>query len=170
MAVLTALSVAGRAAFVLVPFFKPVTAVVILAGVYCGGLGGCAVGVLSAAVSNIWFGQGPWTPFQMLAWGLIGLLAGVLPLRRSRPLLYLYGGLSGVVFSLVMDVWTVLWIDNSLSAPRYIAAVIAAAPVTVIYAVSNVVFLTLLTAPVGEKLDRIRRKYGAFSGEADKHA
>ena len=79
---MVALSVTGR----FIPFFKPVTALTVLTAVYLGGEAGFLCGALSAVISNFWFGQGPWTPFQMLAWGMIGLFAGLLasPLKRSR--------------------------------------------------------------------------------------
>jgi energy-coupling factor transport system substrate-specific component len=78
IAVLVALAVAGRAAFFMVPQFKPVAALVIISGVALGANTGFLVGVLSGFVSNFVFGQGPWTPFQMIAFGLLGLLAGLI--------------------------------------------------------------------------------------------
>ena len=141
----------------MLPFFKPVTAFVIIAGVAFGGEAGFLTGSLSAVLSNFYFGQGPWTPFQMLAWGIIGLLAGVFAkgLKKSRLLLYGFGALSGVLFSLLVDVWTALWTGIS-----YVAALLSALPVTAVYAVSNVVFLLVLARPVGEMLERVKTKYG----------
>ena len=81
LAVMTAISVVGRFIFGPIPFFKPVTAIVVLTGIYMGPESGFLVGSLSAVVSNIFFGQGPWTPFQMFSWGIIGLIAGVPGLR-----------------------------------------------------------------------------------------
>ena len=157
-AVFVALSVAGR----FIPFFKPVTALSVIAALYLGAESGFFVGSLSALVSNIWFGQGPWTPFQMLAWGLLGLFAGYLsePLKRHRWLLLLYGILSGVLYSCVMDVWTVLWYNGTFDFSLYLAALISAIPYTVLYAVSNFIFLFFLSKPMGQKLQRIKVKYG----------
>lgn len=158
VAVMVALSVAGR----FIPFFKPITALTVITALYLGGEAGFLVGALSAVVSNFYFGQGPWTPFQMLAWGLIGLLAGLLaaPLKKSRLLLCCYGVLSGVAFSFVMDIWTVLWYNNSFDAGLYLSALATAAPYTVMYSVSNFIFLWLLARPFGEKLERVKLKYG----------
>lgn len=157
-AVMTALSVIGR----LIPLFKPVTALTVLCAMYLGPESGFMVGALSALISNFYFGQGPWTPFQMLAWGLIGLLSGYLreALIRHRALLLTYGVASGVVFSLVMDIWTVLWYNGGFSWALYGAAILTATPHTLMYAVSNLLFLLLLAKPMGEKLARIKRKYG----------
>ena len=156
--VMVVLSVAGRA----IPFFKPVTALTIITALYLGGEAGFLTGALSAVISNFYFGQGPWTPFQMLFWGLIGLFAGILavPLKKSRTLLLLYGAVSGVAFSFLMDIWTVLWYDNAFNPERYLTALVTAAPYTILYMVSNVVFLLLLAKPFGEKLERVKIKYG----------
>lgn len=156
--VMIALSVVGR----LIPVFKPVTAITVLAAVYLGGETGFLVGAMSALLSNFLFGQGPWTPFQMLAWGLIGLLAAAMAqrLRRGRLPISLYGLLSGVIFSMVMDVWTVLWMEADPGLSHYTAALVAALPHTLLYAVSNFFFLWFLSKPFGEKLERIRIKYG----------
>ena len=78
LCVMIALSAAGRFIFAWLPGFKPVTAITVITAMWIGRDAGFAVGALSAAVSNFYFGQGPWTPFQMLAWGLIGFSAGVL--------------------------------------------------------------------------------------------
>lgn len=158
VAVMIALSVVGR----FIPFFKPVTAVTVIAAIYLGGESGFAVGALSALISDFYFGQGPWTPFQMLAWGLIGLFAGFIaaPLRRSRVCLLIYGVLSGVIFSLVMDVWTVLWYNDGFDFSLYLAAIVTALPYTALYAISNFIFLFFMAKPFGEKLSRIKIKYG----------
>ena len=85
-AVMTALSVLGRVIFAPIPGFKPITAIVVITAIWIGGETGFLVGSLSALISNFFSGQGPWTPFQMFAWGMIGLMAGFLsgPLRKNR--------------------------------------------------------------------------------------
>lgn len=164
LSVMVALSVAGRFVFAWLPGFKPVTAITVISALWLGKMPGFLVGAFSAALSNFYFGQGPWTPFQMLAWGLIGFLAGLLcrQLQKSRIFLCAFGALAGVLFSLMMDVWTVLWADGGFNFSRYFAAVLSALPVTAEYALSNVVFLLLLCRPIGEKLERITKKYGLF--------
>lgn len=158
VAVMTALCFAGR----FIPFLKPVAALTIITGLYLSGEAGFLVGSLSAVLSNFYFGQGPWTAFQMLAWGLIGLFAGMLskPLLGNRILLLLYGALAGLGYSFFMDIWTVLWYNEGFSIKLYAAALVSAIPYTVSYAVSNVLFLYLLAPPFGEKLQRIKVKYG----------
>lgn len=157
-AIMTALAVFGR----FIPLFKPITAICVMTAVYLGAEAGFFCGSLSVLISNFFFGQGPWTPFQMLGFGLIGLFAGYLSraLLKNRVLLLLYGVLAGVGYSFVMDIWTVLWYSGAFDWKLYTAAIVSAAPFTALYAVSNVIFLLILQKPVGNKLDRIKIKYG----------
>lgn len=167
LAVMVALSVVGRFIFAWLPGFKPVTAITVAAALWLGKEAGFVIGALSALVSNFYFGQGPWTPFQMFAWGILGFLAGLLanPLRTSRLWLCVYGAVAGVLYSAVMDVWTTLWADGAFNLSRYLTAAVSALPVTLEYAVSNVIFLLLIARPIGEKLQRIKQKYGLFAAE-----
>lgn len=158
VAVMTALCITGR----FIPFFKPVTALTVITAIYLGGEAGFLVGAMSALLSNFYFGQGPWTPFQMLAWGMTGLIAGILakPLKQHKWLLLVYGVLAGVMYSLVMDIWTVIWYDGSFRTELYLSALVTAIPHTVMYSVSNFVFLWFTAKPFGEKLERVKIKYG----------
>jgi len=164
IAVMTALSVVGRFLFAAVPGFKPVTSIVILTATYFGAEAGFLVGALTALISNIYFGHGPWTPFQMFAWGMIGFIAGLPYIRKmmmnNKLLLVLFGLFAGVFFSLLMDVWTVLSIDGVFNVKRYITVVSLSVPFMVTYAVSNVIFLLATVKPIGDKLQRIKTKYG----------
>ena len=161
IAVMCAISVVGRLIFAPVPGFKPVTAVVVIAGALLGAEVGFITGSMTALCSNVFFGQGPWTPFQMFAWGLIGLFAALLGelLKKNKIALAIFGALAGIFYSLVMDIWTVLWWED-FSFARYLAAVASSGIVLLIYAVSNVIFLLLLAKPIGEKLSRVIKKYG----------
>lgn len=155
-AVMTALSVAGRFIFAPIPAFKPMTAIVILSGMYLSPECGFLTGALTALVSNMYFGHGAWTPFQMLAWGLIGLFAGILaePIKKKRLLLLVYGAFSGAFYSMIMDTWTVLWYSGEVSGGLYKTALISALPFTAVYAASNVIFLLLTGKSFGRKLSR----------------
>lgn len=165
LAVLIAISAAGRFIFAWLPGFKPVTAITVITAVWLGKEPGFIVGALSAVVSNFYFGQGPWTPFQMFAWGILGFISGLLskPLQKNKLLLCIWGVAAGVLYSFTMDIWTTLWADGGFNLSRYAASVISAFPVTVEYAISNVIFLLLLANPIGEKLKRLKIKYGLFS-------
>ena len=161
IAVMVALSVAGRMLFAPLQHFKPVTALVIITAMYFGSEAGFLTGALSAVLSNFYFGQGPWTPFQMFSWGMIGFFSGLSAplLRRSRIALCIWGGIGGVLYSFLMDIWTVLWADGYFNLPRYFAAIASAVPVTAVYVVSNILFLLVLAKPIGKLLARMKTKY-----------
>lgn len=162
IAVMTALAVIGRFVFAETPGFKPVTAVVIITGIYLGPQAGFMTGALSALISNIYFGQGPFTPFQMFAWGITGFLAAILNknglLEKKVPLI-IYGALAGVLFSLIMDVYTVLIMTGGFSFLKYITAITSSAWFTGIYTFSNIVFLLLMMIPADRIMKRIKIKY-----------
>lgn len=167
IAVMTALSVIGRV-IVFIPGFKPVTAVVILSAVYMGSEAGFLIGSLSALISNLFFGQGPWTPFQMCSWGIIGFLAG-LPLvkreLRRTPSLLIFGAASGIVYSMMMDIWTVVSFEGKFQFSRYLLVIATSFPTTLEYVISNVLFLWILKKPIGQKLERIECKHAIFERE-----
>ena len=162
IAVMTALSVTGRVLFSMLYGIKPVTAIIIITAIYLGSETGFMVGSVTALVSNFFFGQGIWTPFQMFTWGLIGFIAGIISekLKHNRLLLYAYGALSGIAYSLIIDIWSVLWNYGEFDASKYPVLISSSLVFTLIYAVSNVIFLMLLAKPIGSKLERITIKYG----------
>lgn len=165
IAVMCAISVVGRLIFAPIPGFKPVTAVVIITGAVLGAEAGFITGSMTALCSNIFFGQGPWTPFQMFSWGIIGFISGLIFFKRQKKnliFIIIAGMLFGVLFSLLMDIWTTVSVSGEFIVNEYIACVIAAIPVTIEYAVSNAVFLAVLFNPFNKKLERIKTKYGVF--------
>ena len=165
IAVLVALNVAGRAAFFMLPEFKPVVAMTILAGVAFGGETGFLVGAMTMLVSNMLFSQGPWTPWQMFAMGIIGWLAGVLyrkgVLRRGRLSLCIYGVIaSTVIFGGIMNPASALMWSNTINWKIIMSYYVTGIPVDLVRAVATFIFLWLGAEPMLEKLDRIKTKYG----------
>ena len=165
IAVLVAMNVAGRAAFFMLPEFKPVVAMTILAGVAFGGETGFLVGAMTMLVSNMLFSQGPWTPWQMFAMGIVGWLAGVLyrkgVLRRSRLSLCVFGVFcSTVVYGGIMNPASALMWAGKLSWPILLSYYITGIPVDLVRAAATAAFLLLGAEPMLEKLDRIKTKYG----------
>lgn len=163
-AVFIALASIGRAVCSPLPGVNPVTAITVLCAVYLGGEAGFMTGAFTALISNIFSGQGTWTPFQMLAWGLIGMTAGLLSRfllsGNSRLRLCVYTFAAGAAYSLIMDVFTVIWANNAFIPKAYAAALLTALPFTAVYCISNIIFTYLLAKPFGEKLGRIKIKYG----------
>lgn len=160
-AVLTALSVVGRIVFTPLAGFKPCTAIIIIAGVSLGADAGFICGALTALISNIYFGQGMWTFFQMFSWGLIGVLSGILSsqLGKHKWKMYLFGAFSGVLYSFIMDVFSVIWQDSAFNLARFIAYAAGSAPFCAVYAFSNVVFLLILGPRMIRSIGRVVLKY-----------
>ena len=165
IAVLCALNVAGRAALFMLPEFKPVVALTILVGAAFGGETGFLVGALSMLASNVLFSQGPWTPFQMFAMGLIGFLAGVLArwgaLRRSRLSLCLFGVIASVViYGGIMNPASALIWARTLDWKLLLSYYLTGLPVDLIRAAATWLFLWFAGLPILEKFDRVKAKYG----------
>ena len=165
IAVLCAIGVVGRTAFFMLPAFKPVLALVIIAGVAFGGETGFLVGAMTMVASNVLFGQGPWTPWQMFSAGIIGFLAGVLFrkgfLRRSRVSLCIYGAIATIViYGGIMNPAAALIYANTLNWKMLLTYYVSGIPVDLIHATATVLFLWLAAEPMLEKLDRIKVKYG----------
>ena len=165
IAVLVALNVAGRAAFFMLPEFKPVVAMTILAGVAFGGETGFLVGAMTMLVSNMLFSQGPWTPWQMFAMGITGWLAGILyrkgVLRRSKLSLCIYGVLaSTVLYGGIMNPASALMWAQTVNWKLLLSYYMTGVPVDLARAAATFFFLWLGSEPMLEKLDRIQTKYG----------
>lgn len=165
ISVLCAIGVAGRCAFFMLPHFKPIAAIVIIAGVAFGGETGFLVGALIAFASNIFFGQGPWTPWQMFGFGVIGFLAGVLfrkgILRSNKISLAIFGGLATFfIYGGILNPASVLMFYTKPTAEMFILAYARGVPVDLVHASSTVFFLWIMAEAMLEKLDRIKVKYG----------
>lgn len=167
LTIMIALTVVSRIVFMITPSFKPVTVMVIICGIVFGRASGFMCGSLSALISDFAFGIGPWTPFQMLIWGIIGYIAGVFSkqLYKDRYLLYGYSIICGIGYSLVMDLWSVLAIENSFNLTRYLAIVLTSLPVMLVYIVSNIVFMFLISKIMFQILRRVKVKYGITEGK-----
>ena len=164
LGVLCALGVAGRIAFAPLPQVKPIAAVVILSGVALGGEAGFLVGAVTALVSNFYFGQGPWTPYQMFALGLLGFFAGLLFYRRktpSRTALCLYGFLSVlVIYGGIMNPAAVLMAQSAPTLSMFAAAYAAGLPMDIVHALSTAAFLFFAARLMLSRLSRVKEKYG----------
>lgn len=165
IAVLCAIGVAGRAAFFMLPQFKPVMALTIIAGVAFGGETGFLVGAMTMLASNVLFSQGPWTPWQMFCMGIIGFLAGVLFrkgwLRRSRLSLCIFGALAAIlIYGGIMNPASALMWTTELNWKILMTYYISGFPMDCIHAAATWIFLWFAAEPMLEKLDRIKVKYG----------
>jgi energy-coupling factor transporter ATP-binding protein EcfA2/uncharacterized membrane protein len=165
IAVLIATAVVGRAAFFMVPNFKPILAIVIISGIALGREAGFLIGAMSALISNFLFGQGPWTPWQMLAMALAGYLAGLIFYRYgdrlNRVVLIIFGVVATfVIYGGIVDLWTILAMTSQPTIQTVIGVYTAAIPFNAIHALATAIFLFLLARPMTSKVHRIRVKYG----------
>ena len=179
-AVFSALGAAGRIAFAPLAYVKPVSAVAIFAGAFLGRHAGFLVGALSALLSNVFFGQGSWTPWQMYAWGLVGYLGGLLttftpahsavtsnkalsqgekPHKLPPFLLMAWAFISGPFFGLVMNVYFVIGFVHPLTLESALLAFAASIPLDLTHGVATLIFLILLWLPWQTSVDRILTKY-----------
>ena len=149
----------------MVPSFKPVAAIVILTGVSFGGEAGFLVGCLIMMLSNMFMGQGPWTPWQMFSFGIIGFLAGILYqkgiLKARKRDLCIYGFLSVVlIYGGIMNPAALFMSVYQFSWSGLLAIYISGVPVDLVHASSTFLFLWIGAKPLLEKLQRIKVKYG----------
>ena len=144
--------------FAPVPSVQPVTVIVAAAGVALGPRRGFAVGALAAIASNFFLGQGPHTPWQMLAWGGCGLLAGLLrPLLRSRLAFVAFVLVLGFAFGTLMDLW--LWFAfYPHTEAALLARLAAGVPFNVAHAAGNVVLALVAGPELRRVLERFERR------------
>ena len=174
-ATLGALAAAGRILFAPIPDFKPVSAICIIAGAVFGKHSGFMVGALAALCSNFFFGQGPWTPWQMYAWGLVGYIAGTLAqtgvfeldenpakprsLSLGKVVLLCYGFLSGLFYGFILNSWYIVAFLVPVTWQGALAAYLAGLPLDLVHSVATVLFLSVLYLPWKRKLNRIKQKF-----------
>lgn len=162
LAGITALAVAGRAVFYLVPQVKPIAAVVAVGAVCLGAKKGYIIGCFSMFISNFIFGQGMWTPFQMVGMGLVGLIFGALfnKIKYSRISLCIVGFLSVfIVYGFIVDTSSVLFLSTDLDVKSAFAVYLSGLPFNLTFAISTAVFLFVFGEQLVKKLKRIIIKY-----------
>jgi Prenyltransferase and squalene oxidase repeat len=163
VATLAALAALGRVAFAPLPNVKPTTDIVLLSGFALGGAPGFAVGAIAALASNLVFGQGPWTPWQMGAWGLIGVIGAALGAASGRRLgrvpLAVACGAAGLLFGAILDFSTWVTYSGSHTLGGYVAFSATSVSFNVAHAVGNVVFCLAFGPAFVRALLRFRERF-----------
>lgn len=167
ISLLISLAVAGRAVMTFLPQIKPTAALVIIAGIAFGANVGFIVGSVTMFISNFIFGQGMFTPFQMLGLGLVGFLCGMIFCGRknanNRLVVSIFGAAAVFfVYGPIVDSCSVLTMLTEKTAASVMSIYLTGAPFNLLYAGSTALFLFLLAKPMNEKLERLRIKYGIF--------
>ena len=171
-ALLSALSSAGRVLFSGVPSVQPSSFLIIVTGISFGPEMGLITGAVTAIASNLVLGQGPWTPWQMFLWGLMGYMAGVCHIIfiKYKALRAVYGFAWGFIFGWVMNGWFIAGYSSEISVQAFIAAGMASLYMDAAHAVSNAVLLLFAGDRLIRTFHRIAIKYGlrgSLSNEAD---
>jgi len=159
IASLAALAALARIPFAIIPNVQPTTFLVIMSGFVFGPQTGLMVGAFAVLVSNFFLGQGPWTPWQMLAWGLAGASAGCL--GRVRPRLSLlemviFQIIWGYLFGWLMNIWNWLALVYPLTWKTFFATQAASAWFDTYHALGNACFVLLLGRRFQKILERFR--------------
>jgi len=168
LSVLSAICVAGRSIFFMVPQFKPMAAIIIISGACLGYESGMIVGAVSAFVSNLFFGQGPWTVWQMTAFALIGLVSGLVfdscKVKKSKTALCIFGFFATfLIYGGILNPASVLMMNPEPSAKLLLSSFVAGFPFDLIHSLSTVVFLFVLAEAFVGKIERVKIKYGLMT-------
>jgi energy-coupling factor transport system substrate-specific component len=162
VATMAGLAALGRIAFAPLPDVKPTTDIIVLTGYVLGGAPGFAVGATGALASNVVFGQGPWTPWQMGAWGITGLLGAALGAATGRRVprvpLALFCGAMGLLFGAIMDFSTLATFSGEHTLDQYLAISSTALPFNIAHAVGNVAFCLAFGPALVRALERFRAR------------
>ncbi|MEH7414606.1 ECF transporter S component [Neobacillus drentensis] len=166
LAVMASIAAVGRIPFASLPSVQPTTFVIMMSGYVFGAESGFVIGAVAALASNMIMGQGPWTPWQMVAWGLVGLTAGLLNhtlFMKRRWGQILFGVLWGYLFGWIMNLWgfiALIQSGGSQTWKAFIVYMIGSATFDTFHAISNVFFLVVFGGIWIKILSRFKRKYG----------
>ncbi len=166
LAVMAALAAAARSVFVMLPHYTPMTGIVMITGIALGPEAGFLTGAIGALVSNFVFGQGPWTPWQMFAYGLAGLIAGglarhgIIKAAKRIPTAIWAAVIVFCIIGPFLDTATLFLESMMVNAPSVAAVYAAGVPVNAIHAASTFLTVLIFCKPLKEKLERLRTKYG----------
>ena len=164
ISVLCALAVSGRVAFFMLPQFKPIVAVVMISASVFGGETGFLIGAVSAFVSNFFFSQGPWTPWQMFALASVGLITGMVYQKNLLPKTKLSLSVFGffatlIIYGGIMNPASVIMYQPYPDANLIISAYWLGLPFDLVHAASTAFFMWFISEPLTEKIERVKIKY-----------
>lgn len=159
--ILSSLSSVGRVLLGSIPSVQPSSFIIICSGIGFGKEIGMMVGILTALSSNLVLGQGPWTPWQMFLWGLMGYLSGVLSkvLKRRKIFLILYGFIWGFVFGWIMNIWMITGYSSEINREIFILSCISSFYFDLAHSLSNVILIKIAGDKISRIFERLRNKY-----------
>ena len=163
IATLSAFAGASRVPFAVLPNIQPTTFLVALFGYVFGIYRGFLIGVTTAFISNIFLGQGPWTIWQMLAWGIVGALSGIIGSKYKKQristenfsfICFLYG----FIFDWIMNLWHILGYIKPLTLESIILTYVTSLSFDIMHSTGNFVFSVMLFDSLYKVLNRFRKK------------
>ena len=170
IAVLTAMAIVGRMIFFMTPQFKPCVAIIIITAIMLGKQSGFLCGCLTAFISDFFFGQGPWTPWQMLAFGLIGVISAIIfggkgkKLTENKLIISTYGFvITFFLYGGIMDSATVIMYTDAPRVSTFLASYASGLIFNLIHGLSTFVFLFIVSGEMFKKINRIKIKFDMFN-------
>ncbi len=160
IATMSSLAAVSRIAFSAIAGLQPATFIVMITGYVFGANIGFMVGATAALVSNLFLGQGPWTPWQMFCWGMCGVFASMLALKQEKFTLLSFtvlAGLCGLFYGWVINIWHWAAFMYPLNAKTFLAVYLSSVAFDVIHAVGNVVFSVLFAGTFYHILCRFKK-------------
>lgn len=159
IATLGSFAAVSRVPFVVIPNVQPVTFIVVLAGSVFGSYTGFLIGTIAAFVSNIFLGQGPWTPWQMIAWGIAGAVGGIFKKKKlSVEAFAILCFLTGFIYGFIMNLWCVLGFVKTINFTSIALTYLNAIPFDLAHAVGNILFAIVFYDKFYNILARFYRK------------
>ncbi|WP_234118643.1 ECF transporter S component [Clostridium hydrogenum] len=158
---ISAFASASRVVFTGIPNVQPVTFIVAITGMVFGPFEGFLVGSTTAFISNIFLGQGPWTPWQMFSWGLVGYLSGIMGKKEKKMPVEIFAiicFLYGFMFDWIMDIWHVLGYIRPINVKTVFLAYLAGITFDVMHAVGNFIFCIVFYDKFYKILNRFKKK------------
>jgi len=156
VAILSGFSAVSRVPFAAIPSVQPCTYIIICTGYVFGPLAGFMVGAITALVSNMFLGQGPWTIFQMFAWGAVGATSSTLPKLKIKGVgIVVFGAIWGYLFGWIMNIWYWMLYIYPHTFPTFLFTMVNSVWFDTLHALGNAVFLVFL----GEKTITILNRY-----------
>lgn len=167
VAILAAIAAVSRIPFAPIPSVQPTSFIIIMAAYVFGAETGFMVGAIAALVSNMFLGQGPWTPWQMFAWGMIGFSAGMLRntwWMKTMAGKLVFGFLWGFLFGWIMNLTFIFTFIEDFSWTAFLTTYAASVLFDFMHAASNVLFIFIFGSAWIKTLERFKRKYGLLNG------
>lgn len=166
LAVIIAIAAIARVPFATIPSVQPTTFIIIITAMVFGAESGLIIGAGAALVSNMILGQGPWTPWQMFAWGMVGYSAGLLRntfIMKQTWSRSLFGFAWGIVFGWIMNLWFIFGLDEGLTLSLIVTSIVGSVTFDLLHGVFNAVFIVIFGDLWIKILKRYQHKYGILS-------